>query len=87
MQALLKVASDKREEMRWERELEWRQKQRNSRSGSTCVLNQQQQNNRQLQQSNKQLGPSSRGPSTLYERRPSNNECAREKDKRNAGKY
>lgn len=35
---MLKVASEKREEMRWERELEWRQKQRSGSAGSTVVV-------------------------------------------------
>ncbi|KAK7592901.1 hypothetical protein V9T40_007653 [Parthenolecanium corni] len=51
LKELEKVASDKREEVRWERELEWRQKQRNSRSPSLCRPNQQQQQHQPSQQS------------------------------------
>lgn len=70
MQALLKVASEKREEMRWERELEWRQKQRNARSGSSSGPS----------QPNKGSG----GPTSPYDRRPSSNEPM-SKDRRNIG--
>ncbi|XP_065214885.1 regulating synaptic membrane exocytosis protein 2 isoform X2 [Planococcus citri] len=69
--ALLKVASEKREEMRWERELEWRQKQRTARSGSSSGPGQ-------------QIKPP--GPTSPYDRRPSTNESMqyKDKDKRNS---
>lgn len=75
MQALLKVANDKRDEKMKEREMEWRQKQRNSKSGLSTGAG---------LQSNKSLGPSS---STAYDRRPSTNEgVSKDKERRSMGK-
>lgn len=62
--------------MRWERELEWRQKQRSSRSGSSSGPS----------QPNKSPGPGG-GPPSPYDRRPSTNEAMmKDKDKR-VGKF
>lgn len=90
------MASDKREEVRWERELEWRQKQRNSRSPSMCRANQQpsQQPHPSQAQAQAEMQRQSQpqpnrtsltGNSTsAYDRRPSANEGvpARERDRR-----
>lgn len=60
--------------MRWERELEWRQKQRNARSGSSSGPS--------------QPNKGSDGSRSPYDRRPSSNESMsfKDKDKRHAGK-